>query len=348
MSRDWRLPVNRPEAFMRFYSFHLKYRTHPGCVYFLLPEIADYFGLDEDGRAWLVWLNGNTQNPVTSLLLLEAAPSPELWRDAVALWEELYSDLEWDTDRRHQKSKFGEATERWIDDHLVESPADGWSRASEGGWKGIWSYANSQPYMGRLSAWSMAEYAKILLPGIPDSDDLMLRDWNGSRSHRNGLAFIAGYDSVYWGTSEANLLGIVPRLEQLALDLVEEARDRNPGHPDVGFLTFESALCTYKSWHKPNRRYPNVYADMLYNRIRRAEERIGPRFDLLWEARKKHLPDYLRLEASPTDPGLCSLKQNYYLQTGQPIMMSRDFPDMENGFDESVALGAYGIREDLR
>ena len=26
---DWRLPENRREAFLRFYGFHLKYRSHP-------------------------------------------------------------------------------------------------------------------------------------------------------------------------------------------------------------------------------------------------------------------------------------------------------------------------------
>lgn len=34
-----------------------------------------------------------------------------------------------------------------------------------------------------------------------------------------------------------------------------------------GDFTLESALCTYKSWHRPNRRYVNVYSDMLHGRI---------------------------------------------------------------------------------
>lgn len=348
MRRDWRLPVNRPEAFMRFYSFHLKHRTHPGCVYFVLPEIAEAYDLDEDGRAWLVWLNGNTQNPVTTLLLLEAAPTAERWKDAVDFWSENYRDLEWDTDRRHQKSLFGKATESWAESLVVRSPAEGWSEAASGGWDEVWKFSNAQPYMGRLSAWSMAEYAKILLEGIPDSNTLLLRDRPGSRSHRNGLALLLGYDATYWDADTADLLGIVDRLELAGADFVSEARSRNPGNPDVGYLTLESALCTYKSWHKPNRRYPNVYADMLYNRIRRGESRFGERFELLWEARRKHLPEYLRLEDTPTDPGLCSLKQNFYLLEGTPVMMSREYPDMTNAFDEAVASGAYGTRKDLR
>src|SRR3546814_16017333 len=53
----------------------------------------------------------NTQNPVTSMLLLEASGgSIAGWEKAVAFWNEHFRALEWDTDRRHQKSKFGEAT----------------------------------------------------------------------------------------------------------------------------------------------------------------------------------------------------------------------------------------------
>src|SRR3546814_10744378 len=94
--------------------------------------------------------------------------------------------------------------------------------------------------------------------------------------------------------------------------------ERMPDHPDVTRLTLESALCTYKSWHKPNRRYPNVYADMAYLRIRKAESRFGPRFGPLWSIRREALPSWARLESTPTDPGLDPRKQNHYLVTGQP------------------------------
>jgi hypothetical protein len=325
---DWRLPENRREAFIRFYSFHLKYKSHPGCVYALLPAIAKDF--DWEQRAWLVWLNGNTQNAVTSMLLLEAAPRPQEWKRAVDFWNEHFRELEWDTDRRHQKSRFGQATEAWATEWADRDWPTDWSSA--------WAFAKGQPYMGRLSAWSMLEYARILLPGVPDAAEWLLEDKQGSQSHRNGLALVKGYDSVYWEPEVADMMGIVEELATFGDDLLAEARERNPGNPDVGRLTMESALCTYKSWHKPNRRYPNVYADMMYNRIRKAEARFGPRFELLWETRRQHLPEHLRLEDNPLDPGLCPEKQNHYLLTGEPIMMHRDYPDMYSSFNQSLDL----------
>ena len=332
---DWRLPEHREEAFQRFYSFHLKYKTHPGCVYFMLPALAEHYCLDDDGKAWLVWLNGNTQNPVTTQLLLEVSGGdPRRWRDAVAFWNDHWADLQWDIDRRYQKGKFGEATEKWAN-ALGSAPAEAWWRHADT-WDRTWKFANSQPYMGRLSAWSMTEYAHILLSGIPDAADLLLEDKAGSRSHRDGLAVIAGFDAAYWTWEEIDVLGLVPRLKELGEDLLAHAWERNDHHPDVTRLTLESALCTYKSWHKPNRRYPNVYADMHHDRIKWAEERWGRAFQIQWDARAEALPEYLRLEASPADPGMVPEKQNHYLNTGQPIMLHREWPDMDNDFNRKI------------
>lgn len=344
---DWRLPENRRECFMRFYSFHLKYRSHPGLVYSFLPAIAEAYDMDEDQRAWLVWLNGNTQNPASSMLLLEAAPTHYQWQDAVDFWNENFKALEWDTDRRHQKSKFGVATEQWVEQLDGRSPAAGWLAAGMLGWADTWKYAIDQPYMGRLSSWSMIEYARILFgDDVPDAGTWMLNDVSGSKSHRNGIALVSGYDSTFWEGDVPKMLGIVEELEQYGDSLVAEAHERNPGHPDVGRLTMESALCTYKSWHKPNRRYPNVYSDMAYNRIRKAEVRLGHHFDLLWETRERTLPEHLLLEKNPHDPGLTGVKQNHYLETGDPIMMDHEYPDMKNAFNDAVELGLYGERKD--
>jgi len=336
---DWRLPENKRKAFLAFYRFPLEHRSHPGCVYALLPAIAEAFDMDDDQKAWLVWLNGNTQNVVTSLLLLEAAPHPHQWQLAVDYWNENFKKLEWDTDRRHQKSKFGEATEAWWD---IYGPlaSHRWFEVGMMGWDATWDYAFGQPYLGRLSAWSMIEYARILFGDIvPDSDTWMLEDKSGSKSHRNGIAVVEGWvGATYWDEGVPDMLGIVDRLNDFADQLLAEV-----DHPDAGRLSMESALCTFKSWHKPNRRYPNVYSDMMYNRIKKAEARFGRTFDLLWDARRAHLPPHLRLEDTPTDPGLCPTKQNWFLETGEVILI----PELGgSGFDEAVAVGAFGERKD--
>lgn len=355
---DWRLPENRREAFQRSYTFSIKHRNFPGMVYSMLPAIADHFELDEDGRAWLAWINGCTQNPVTSFLLLEAAPSWGDWEDAVAFWNDNFKALEFDTDRRHQKSKFGEATEDWFFG-LDDTPAGKWREVGRQGWEETWRYAKSLPHFGRLSAWSGLEFARILLGNhvVPDMGSFFLEDVSGSRSHRNGLAVVAGHDAWSWDAEIPFMLDMVDELAELAEDLLREARERNVDpvfydadgdlpHPLVSRLTLESALCTYKSWHKPNRRYPNCYADMAYNRIRKAEVRFDRQLDVLWDIRKRTLPEYLRLEDNPMDPGLSPAKQNHYRLTGETVMMSWDFPDMTSEFDDRLRNRLFLERKD--
>lgn len=362
---DWRLPENRRELFQRHYSFQLKHLNFPGMVYSMLPAIADHFNLDDDGKAWLVWLNGNTQNVVTSYLLLEQAPTHKDYLEAIWFWNEHFKQLEWDTDRRHQKSKFGAATAQWIRD-FGDYPAFNWLM-NTATWEEAWAFSKSQPYMGRLSAWSMMEYARILLgPSIPDMGSFLLNDVSGSRSHRNGLAVIAGYDSWDWDADVPFMLGIVPRLEELAEDLLLEARGRNmvtapdcycpPPYdmcmhgpepdPNVTRLTLESCLCTTKSFFKPNRRYPNVYADMMYQRIKKAETRFGRSLDVLWDIRKRTLPDYLRLEDNPRDPGLSPIKQNLFRERGEVPVIGHDFPDMWSEFDTALDQNRFDFRKD--
>lgn len=312
---DFRRPEERRETFLRFYAFHLRHKAHPGMVYSLLPAIADRRGLDRDGRAWLAWLNGNTQNPVTSAILLDASDGDwKKWRGAVGFWNENFAAMDWDTDRRHQKPRFGVATEKWVDDLERDgmTPAWAWENAGD-----PWEYARSQPYFGRLSAWSGMEFARILLGGetIPDMGTLLLDDRGGSKSHRNGLAIVDGWDAAYWSWGDVADLGLLPRLKDLGEDLLLDARERT-GHPDVSRMTLESALCTYKSWHKPNRRYPGVYADMLYERIQKGLARFPGETSVklilgVWES----LPGYLR-----EDPGVKRYKQNRYLETGVPYL----------------------------
>lgn len=350
---DFRQRQYRREVFLRFYSFHLRYKSHPGGVYYALPHLANAYDWDDEQCAWAAWINGNTQNPVTTLLLMEASQhTHRRAEDAIAFWNDNFTRLQWDTDRRHQKGVFAEATRGYLD---ITRRAGGqtayWRHAAEAGWDGCWKAARALPHLGRLSAWSYLEYLRLLGLPIPDADTLYLADREGSRSHRNGLLFVLGRDDEMWWRLNPGHTGhytsaAITALETEGAALIAEARTRNPGNPDVGRLTLESALCTYKSWHLPRRRYPGVYNDLLHTRLITAEHRWGDRFGHIWDARRVHLPQYLRLEEIPTDPGCVPVKQNHYLETGQVIMMDRDWPCFRNDFAAAVRDGAYGLRKD--
>ncbi len=351
VATDWRLSEHRRRVFLDFYSFHLEHRAHPGCVYYLMPYLRDRYGWDEEEALWFAFLNGNTQNPVTSLLLHRRAPRPADAEALIDFWNAEYDRLAFDTDRRYHKKNLAWAIEGYrtlTNDHQAAF----WADTAARGFPAVWAAATAIPSFGRLSAFSYAEYLRVM--GVDfDCDSLFLDDIPGSRSHRNGLCIVLGLDRYDWHASNPDFPGAYPRdlLWMLAGEgqaLREHARAENQGNDwehDVSYFTLESALCTYKSWHRPNRRYPNVYNDMLYDRIRAAEKAWPDEdLDVFWEARADRLPTYLRLEDTPGDPGCVPAKQNHYRETGEVIVMGRNprFARYHSSFDADVESGQLG------
>jgi len=349
---DFRRPELRREVFLRFYDFHLRYRSHPGGVYYLLPYLRDRFGWDTEQTLWFAFLNGNTQHPVTSLLLHRVAPTPA---DAGALlgwFQANYGQLAFDTDRRYWKRALPAAVAGYLRALGRDTQADYWAKAATGGFAGVWTAATSILTFGRLSAFSYAEYLRIA--GVEfDCDTLMLDDRQGSRSHRNGLCIVLGLDELDWHASNPGFDGHYSPalLEQLTAEadgLLADARARawvldTDYQRDVSLFTLESALCTYKSWHRPNRRYPGVYNDMLHDRIVAAQQRWpSADLDVFWDARAAALPPWMRLEDTPGDPGCVPAKQNHYRRTGQLVTMGRDDPVFYSDFDRAVDAGLFG------
>lgn len=349
---DFREPRYRREVFHRFYEFHLRYKSHPGCVYFLLPFLRDNYGWDKETELWAAFINGNTQNPVTTWLILQQFPELQT-TDPFKVSKYIndnWAKLEWDSDRKHQKKTFGTAVERY-QSRIFRTPQQEYFSvfcSSDGEWPEVdnfnrmWDLVTTEFYgMGRLSTWSYLEYLKIA--GLPlDTNDLMLEDLDGSKSHRNGMCKVLGRDDLDWHKSNPRFSGHTPEViswlcEEADL-LLQEAKDRAVGEEwenDVNFLTLESALCTYKSWHRPNRRYPNVYSDMFFERIKKAEANWPSiDFSIFWEARKKALPKKLRLEDNPRDFGVHQIKQNLYKDTGAIPMMSIDDPVFACEYDQ--------------
>ena len=335
---DFRRPEYRRAVFLRFYDFHLRYRAHPGCVYYLMPWLAQYYGWNMEQRLWFAFINGNTQNPITSLLIFQQWPELTLGIALESWFDNHWDKLAFDADRRYQKKLFPRAcTEYWEAVKSYHSQERFWQFSD---FAGYWRTGQSLYGFGSLAAFSYLEYLHIM--GLPvQCDTLFLDDMQGSKSHRNGLAIVLGRDDLDWHKCNTFTVQysttLLEWLENEAALLLQDAKDfsiYNPHAKDIGYFTLESTLCTYKSWHRKNRRYPNVYNDMLHDRIRAAEYSWPTiDFSMFWQARRECLPAYLRLENNPLDPGLCPAKQNHYLNTGEVIGMGLDWPEFRNHFD---------------
>lgn len=350
---DWREPERRRQAFLDFFDFHTRYGIHPGCVYFLIPWLRRRYGWDSEQAYWFAFLNGNTQNPLTTLQLHRRGDRPEHAADMLGWYDEHVNQLPWDTDRRYHRRALRASVDGYVRMLGGELQVDFWAAVAGGGWRSVWAAATAIPTFARLSGWSFCDYLHICGTDLA-CNDLMLDDKSGSRSHRNGLCIVNGLDVYDWHQSNPSFDGRYPRrllthLDGRAWGLLADARDRAEGKPwqrDVTALTLESALCTYKGWHRPNRRYPGVYADMLYDRIRQAEERFpDDDFTPFWQARRECLPPWLRLEDRRGDPGLHPIKQNHYRLTGEVPVMGHDKPNPHywSAFDDAVEAETLGV-----
>jgi hypothetical protein len=357
---DFRLPEFRREVFLRFYEFCLRYRIHAGASlpYMTFPFLRKEFGWSREQLLWFIFINGNTQHPLTSWIIFKHFPDfAELDLPALYAWyNKEWPRLEFDTDRRHQKRDFiksvlqykelcgNDQTEFFNTIATEEDPLVNFQK--------MWDKVREDFYsFGRMSTFSYLEYLRIAKLNI-EPNSLFLEDISGSKSLRNGLAKVLGRDDLDW-TGPENNTGFEGKytpemmlwLQREGANLLSEAKERFKSRDfiwDVTYFTLESELCTYKSWHRPNRRYPGVYADMFYQRIKKAEQRWPEEdFSVFWKMRRAVLPVQLRLEDNPNDPGLKPEKQNHYRETGQVVMMREFDPVFQNAFQEKY----YGPRE---
>tara|TARA_R100001440_G_scaffold75750_1_gene104022 strand:- start:26578 stop:27666 length:1089 start_codon:yes stop_codon:yes gene_type:complete len=337
---DFRLPQYRRKVFLDFYKFHTKYRGHAGAVYYAIPHIIQEFKLNKEQAFWLCFINGCSQNIVTSYIIFKKFNSLHKL-NLFELKEWFYNNYKlfgWDTDRRYFKNSFIQCVENYLNLLNGKTQAEFFnnicnSNNAHVNFKKLWLVVNNDfLYFGRLSAFSYIEYLNIIGLNV-ECNELFLDDLKGSKSHRNGLCKVLGRDDLDW-TKKNNVTYTDNIIEELKLQgelLLKEAKEYID-MPFVNYFTLETTLCCYKGWHRVNRRYPNVYNDMFYDRITHAENKWKTKFDIFHQARKKYLPKYLRCEHNPSKLKLCKEKQNHYRLTGQVIMMEKDFPYYINNF----------------
>lgn len=330
---DYRENKHRRKVFLDFYEYHLRNRGHAGAVYYAFPHIFDTLNMNIEEKLWFAFINGCSQNVLTTYLIYKNFPDiHNLDMNALTeFYRENYKRIGWDTDRKWEKNKFEKIVQSYKDvlgDKTQEEFFNQYLTSEDPyvNFDTLWDVVNERfMSFGRLSTFSYLEYLKIVGLNI-DCSRLFLEDISGSKSHRNGICKVIGRDDLEWTktnhvTYDADL---IKTLTEEGESLLEEAK-ATIDHPDVSYFTLETTLCCYKGWHRVNRRYPNVYNDMFYTRIRFAESGWPEEdFSIFWDARRSYLDEDLRLEDNLLDRGLCKEKQNYYRLTGTVIMMEKE------------------------
>lgn len=275
------LPENRASAFTALYTLNLQHGILPGLVYKYMPMMADHFGWSGEQKLWFAFLNGMTQNPITSLRMMQQLPEPTYDLDTFWEWFNTnWDNLQFDTDRRYGKKETLLAIQSYV--KLLNDKYDWdieamWSPQMS--YEQLWNNATAIHSFGRLSSFSYLEYVYIMGYGA-DCSDLMFNDKSGSKSHRNGMLFLLNQDKLVDDKRLDNGFNGYTEFDKMCDWLHLQAEKYlywyTVNHPDTskfaGNFTLESNLCTFKN-HMFGRRYPAVYADMAYERILWHKER---------------------------------------------------------------------------
>lgn len=346
---DFRAREVRKEVFFRLYEFHTAFRIHPGLVYLFLPKLAEDNGWAIEQRLWAAFLEGCTENPCTVWAIMQYWPEMPSNLEAFERWHrDNWRLLEYDIDTRYNKGHLVEQLQSYKDALKGRTQEqtfrdDCYSEDKKKWFDSIFSLVTNMYKFGRMTSWSYVEFIKILSGYDYEFSTFHMEYLDGSRSERNGALLVMGRDDLDWWKGNPSVTThskeIIDSAETKARELTEELKDRFRGrwwNKYIGYETVESTLCCFKNCFH-GRRYPNIYTDMSYDRIRRAEKLWGNRvdFSVFWRIRKETLPSKLLLELNPQDPGLCPKKQEYFRNTGSFPMLSVLDPVFHGGWDDA-------------
>ena len=291
---DYRLKENRRESFIRWYAWSLKFNDCDPAVWCTNYLNKRYLHNNEQ-RLWLCWLYGNTYYLPTAWILMNEFPDFELATvDRMEQWNTAnYKRLRYQTvtkwNKGHLPSMFA-SYQKFIGNKTQREVLESYyGDTEEQSFDNLWASIKTGLHkFGRYSTWFYLQHLKHTAGIRINPTSLMLNDFDGSRSHRNGLLLAIGQDDNYDVKLTA---GDYDRLEQEAKSILEETRNRFPHlNSVVDFFTMETCLCSYKKiFRQHHGRYLGYYLDRQAEEIMQCESDgwYGIDWDVLWQSREE-------------------------------------------------------------
>ena len=321
--------LQRREQFIRWYAWSMKYGDCDPAVW-MTNYLNKRYEHNSEEKLWLCWLYGNTYQLPTAWVLKNEFPDYELATvDRIDWWNrQNYKRLRYQTDTKWNKGhlpamfasyqKFiGKRTQR----EVLESY---YGDNEEQTFNNLWNNLKGSLYkFGRYSTWFYLQHLTHTagIKCIPTS--LMLDDYSGSRSHRNGLLLALGEDDKY---DKPLTAAEYKSLEARSRDILEETASRYPDLLNqIDFFTMETCLCSFKKiFREHHGRYLGYYLDRQSEEIKQAEgdSWTGIEWNVLWQARNETLDSRLAPRSK-----INKEKFTYFVRTGKIEKLNWMFDD---------------------
>lgn len=293
---EQQITKERRESFIRWYAWSLEYKDCDPAVW-LTNYLNKRYEHNDEERLWICWLYGNTYQLPTTWVLKNEFPDYELATvDRITQWNSHnYKRLRYQTDTKWNKGhlpamfasyqKFiGKRTQR----EVLESY---YGENEHQSFNNLWGAVKDGLHkFGRYSTWFYLQHLRHTANVRVEPTSLMLDDYSGSRSHRNGLHLALGQDDQYDRKLTKSEYG---DLERNANDILIEMKIRFPKlRNEIDFFTMETCLCSFKKiFREHHGRYLGYYLDRQSEEVEQAESDgwHGIDWDVLWQARDETL-----------------------------------------------------------
>jgi len=297
---DYRLKENRKESFIKWFSWSLTYKDCDPSIW-LTNYLNKRFEHNSEQRLWLCWLYGNTYQLPTAWVLFNEYPDFELATyDRIDAWNtENYHRLRYQVDTKWSKGHLPnmfKSYHEFVGDRTQREALESYLGDNEcQNFDNLYKVIKDEFYkFGRYTAWFYLQHLNHTAEIPNEPPTLLLNDYSGSRSHRNGMLYVAGWDDkVNQKLSEDEY----QYLEDMATEVLEETKMR---HSNLTFeanrFTMETALCSFKKIFRSHHgRYLGYYLDRQSEEIQKvaADNWNGIEWDVLWQARRESLDNRL-------------------------------------------------------
>lgn len=334
--KDFRKLENRRDAFINWFGWSVEIEDCDSAL-FMTNYFFDRFEFNTEQKYWLCWLYGTTYQWPTSYVIWNEFPDMELVGvDRLRDWNSKnYKRLRYQTDTKWNKGHLPDqylSYKKWVG---ARAQADKFNSLlgldPKSNFQILWKEITSEWYkFGRYSTWFYLQIMKQCC-GLPiEPENLVLGDYSGSRSHRNGFCYAMGKDDwVNQKLSKENYAW----LEVQAAEVLAETKAKFPHVASkIDYFAMETALCSFKKlFRKRDGRYLGYYLDRQAEEIKKvaADNWEGIEWLPLWQARKEVIEEKYLTDAINKD------KMSRFLETGK---IKGFEPTTEDVFSELFTL----------
>jgi len=274
--------------FINWYRWSLSIKDCDPAI-FMTNYLFRRFEHNKEQKLWIAWIYGTTYYFPTTWVIWNEFPDMELvGLDRLKDWNNTnYKRLRYQIDTKwnkgHLPAQF-ESYKNWVG---KKSQLDAFRpfllKRSDENFNDLWNEVKTKFHkFGRYSTWFYLQTLKQCC-GLPiEPSSLMLEDYSGSRSHRNGLCMAVSkpewYDSKLT-SKELNYLDVSAR--EILLEVKQD-------FPDTDYFDMETCLCSYrKIFRNHHTRFLGYYIARQREEIETVEKDgwNGIDWQPLWDAR---------------------------------------------------------------